>query len=157
MKISPQMWGVNVVRVLMGRQVEVSLSEEQERELLAFLRAQANVQIIRTFSLSQAALFLDSFDPRGENNWSYYLWNRSFDWVPQYSVTRTDPPSAYVSNSSTAPLLEYSRYTQHGPGRIYWAKNFSSPNDLTYDVAAFERWYDSVVRRVKKLKSGKAP
>ena len=32
-------------------------------------------------------LFVDSFEPRCEGNWSYYLWNRSFDWQPQFSVT----------------------------------------------------------------------
>lgn len=72
-------------------------------------------------------------------------------------MTRTDLPSAYVSNSSAAPVLEYSRHTQHSPGRIYWAKHFSAPTGLAYDAAAFERWYDSVARWVKKLNSGVAP
>ncbi len=141
----------------MGRQVEVSLSEDEERALLAFMRMSANVQIIRTFAPSQAALFLDAFEPRGEGNWTYHLWNRSFAWEPQFSVTRTDQPSAYVSNSSSGPLLEYSRHTSHGPGRIYWARHFSAPDGLAYNVAAFERWYNSVVRWVKRLPSGGAP
>jgi hypothetical protein len=141
----------------MGRQVEASLSEDEERALLLYMRAGTNVQIIRTFAPTQAGLLVDSFEPRGEGNWSYYLWNRSFDWQPQFSVTRTDPPASYVSNATVAPLLEYSRHTQHGPGRIYWAKNFSAPEGLTYDSSAFERWYNSVARWVKRLASGSAP
>jgi len=141
----------------MGRQVEASLSEGDEQALLDFLRTESSVQIIRAFSPSQDALFVDSFEPRGEGNWHYYLWNRSFNWEPRFSVTSTDPPLVYVSNKSTAPLLEYTRHTQHGRGRIYWAKRFSAPSGLLYDVAAFERWYVSVARWVKRVTSGKAP
>jgi hypothetical protein len=141
----------------MGRQVAASLSEDEERALLTFMRAGTNVQIIRTFAPTQAALFVDSFEPRGEGNWCYYLWNRSFEWKPQFSVTRTDPVAAYVSDANVAPLLEYSRHTQHGPGRIYWANTFSAPEGLAYDSSAFERWYNSVARWVKQLTSGSAP
>ena len=141
----------------MGRQLEVALSEEQELALLAFMRASTDVQIIRSFATTKDALFVQSFEPRGEGSYFYYLWNRSFSWEPQFSLTRTDPPSVYVSNKSAAPLLEYSRHTQHGPGRIYWAKDFSSAGGLAYDVASFDSWYNSVTRWLKALKSRRAP
>ena len=64
----------------MGRQLEVSLTEEQELALLGFMREKADVQIIRSFAHNEASLFVDSFEPRGEGNWFYYLWNRSFTW-----------------------------------------------------------------------------
>jgi hypothetical protein len=140
----------------MGRQLQVSLSEDQERAFLAFLRSTTNVQIIRSFAPSQAELFVNSFEPRGEGNFAYYLWNRTFNWVPVFALTSTDPPSSYVSNKSAAPLIEYSRFTLHGQGRIYWAKHFSAPNGLAYDIAAFEAWYDLVARWLKRVKSGGA-
>jgi hypothetical protein len=140
----------------MGRQLEVSLSEEQECAFLNFLRSKANVQIIRSFAPSQDKLFVNSFEPRGTGNFSYYLWNRAFDWVPVFALTRTDPPSMYVSNTSAAPLMKYSRYTPHGPGRIYWAKDFAAAGGLAYDVATFEAWYNSVASWLKRLKSGGA-
>jgi hypothetical protein len=140
----------------MGRQLEVSLSEDQEREFLAFLRSTTNLQIIRSFAPTQEELFVTSFEPRAVGNFAYYLWNREFEWAPLFAMTRTDPPSSYVSNKADAPLIEYSRYTMHGLGRIYWAKHFSAPDGLAYDVGAFEAWYNSVVRWLKRLKSSGA-
>jgi hypothetical protein len=141
----------------MGRQLEIVLSEEQELALLAFMRASADVQVIRGFAPTQDELFVQSFEPRGEGNHFYCLWNRSFNWEPRFSLTRTDPPSVYVSNKSAAPLIEYSRHTQHGPGRIYWAKHFSAPAGPAYDVAAFEGWYNSVARWLKNLRTTERP
>ena len=57
----------------MGRQVEASLSEGDEQALLDFLRTESSVQIIRAFSPSQDALFVDSFEPRGEGNWHWRI------------------------------------------------------------------------------------
>ena len=35
-------------------------------------------------------------------------------------------------------------------GRIYWGKNSSAPEGLAYDVSAFEKWYERVVRWLRK-------
>lgn len=35
-------------------------------------------------------------------------------------------------------------------GRLYWPKSFVAPDGLDYDVNAFSRWYDGLVRWVRK-------
>jgi hypothetical protein len=60
---------------------------------------------------------------------------------------------SFLGNSSTGPLLEYSRHNfndRHGAGRVYWAKHFAAPKALGYDVDAFSRWFDQVVRWIRK-------
>ncbi len=143
----------------MGRQIAANLAEGDEIELLHFLRSSTDIQLIKTFARTKDALFVNEFEPRGPGNWTYYVWNRAFQWVPTYAQTRTDLPDVerrgwyYIDNASTAPLLEY---TRKGPGpnemdgRLYWAKTFSAPNGLAYDVPAFERWYEAVTRWIRR-------
>jgi len=138
-----------------GRQIAANLAEEDESEFLHFLRRSADIQLIRSFARTKDALFVDAFEPRGAGNWTYYIWNRAFPWVPTFAQTRADLPDVerrgwyYIDNMSAAPLLEY---TRKGPdanakdGRLYWAKTFSAPNGLAYDVPAFERWYEAVTK-----------
>jgi len=134
----------------MGRQVEVEFSESDEAALLAFLRSSGQIQIYRSFAPSAGGLLVESFEPRGDGNWHYDIWNRAFAWEPTYSPTTTVPVKWYISNKSAAPLLEYTRHNEHARGRIYWAKHFAAREKLAYDAEAFERWYDSVVRWVRK-------
>lgn len=55
-----------------------------------------------------------------------------------------------------APVLEYSRHpiTASNPavaGRLYWSKFFvSQPDQVTYEISAFEAWYSHVARWVRK-------
>jgi len=139
----------------MGRQLAVDISEAEEQAFLAFLRESADVQIIRTFASAPDALVIDRFDPRGPGNWTFYLWNKEFPWQPRLARTSDDLPEAerrglyYFSNTNVAPLLEYSRRVpgaRLADGRIYWAKHFSAPNELKYDVEAFSAWYDRAAR-----------
>jgi hypothetical protein len=138
----------------MGRQIEVVLSDPEEDEFLQFLRGSADVQLIRSFSPSKEALFVRELEPREEGHWTYYIWNKAFPWQPRVTTTR-DGRLFYVENKSHAPVLEYSRHkvgaTPPSPGRLYWAKSFSAPpTGVAYDVTAFERWYESLVRWVRK-------
>lgn len=147
----------------MGRQVAVNLSEHEESEFFAFLRRSADIQIIRTFASSPTALFVDDLEPRGPDNWTYYVWNKAFAWKPSFAQTRVDLPEVdrrglhYVSNISTAPILEYSRQApgeKAAYGRLYWGKYFSAPNGLEYDVESFEAWYEKVARWLRARKAG---
>jgi hypothetical protein len=145
----------------MGRQLAVVLSDQDEADFLSFLNGSADIQIFRTSAPSRDGVFVDSFGPRGAWNWSYDIWNRAFPWEPILARTRLDLPDLerrglyYISNKSTAPIIEYSRPVP-GPdgmnGRIYWANDFSAPNGLRYDVRAFEVWYESVFRWLRKRK-----
>ena len=143
----------------MGRQIAANLAEEDEIEFLRFLRRSADIQLIRSFARTKDSLFVDAFEPRGPWNWTYYVWNRAFPWVPTFAQTRADLPDVerrgwyYIDNTSAAPLLEYSRKSP-GPngmdGRLYWAKTFSAPHGLAYDVPAFERWYEAVTKWLRQ-------
>jgi hypothetical protein len=63
----------------------------------------------------------------------------------------------YIRDKWTAPAIEFSRSNLENEqyGRIYWAKHFMAPNGLDYDVEAFSKWFDKVVRWVRK--HGKRP
>lgn len=145
----------------MGRQVAVELNEQQEACFLAFLRETGDVQLLRTFASTERALFVDQFGPREDGNWSFLIWNRTFDWRPVFGRTRDDLAEVerrglyFVANASVGPMLEYSRCSNHPqsmPGRIYWGKYFSAPDGLAYDVSTFERWYERVARWLRKQK-----
>jgi hypothetical protein len=149
----------------MGRQIAVALSEEAEDAFLKFLRQTAEIQLILPFAETKDALFVDQVEPRGSHHWSHYIWNKTFPWQPEFAQTRSDlPPDRrgryYVSNKSAAPILEYSRHNFDVPasrGRIYWSKYFSAPDGPAYDVDSFERWYESVVRWLRKHQRVKGP
>ena len=58
----------------------------------------------------------------------------------------------YVANDNIAPVIEFSRSNlpTRKYGRIYWAKYFSAPDGLIYDVDTFSKWFDQIVRWVRK-------
>src|SRR5690242_19537325 len=112
----------------MGRQVAVELSEHQEASFLAFLRQAGHIQLLRTFAGSERGLFVEQFGPREDGNWSFLIWNTSFDWQPVFGRTRNDlaegehRDSYFVANAAAGPILEYRRRSNHPqsmPGRIY--------------------------------------
>jgi hypothetical protein len=143
----------------MGRQTEAVLDDEAEQEFISFLRATGDIEIFRSFAIAPEDLRLNDFAIKGRGEWIYYIWNKNFDWVPEYKQTRDDLEDKsrcglyYVSNKGDAPLIEYSRHNfdDENIGRIYWSKYFSAPKGLGYDVEAFECWYESVVKKVRKL------
>jgi len=139
----------------MGRQVTAALTDEQEQALLAFLRKSADVALICASAPTADGLFHQKFAPRGDWHWMYYLWNRSFPWVPEIS-THKDHVS--VGNTTASPLIEYTRHNFDGSepvGRIYWARDFAAQDGVTYDATSFNRWFDSVVGWVRR--HGRAP
>lgn len=145
----------------MGRQIAVSLSEEDEKAFIAFLRSAADIQLLESFASTQDGLFVDHFAPKSDGHWSYDIWNRRFAWDPVFAQTRLDLPEPerrgrwYIGNKGAAPLLQYTRAGGGGgreAGRVYWAKYFTAPEGLDYDVAGFEVWYESVVRWLRKRK-----
>jgi hypothetical protein len=62
----------------------------------------------------------------------------------------------YISNDSDGPLIEFDRsdVPENKCGRLYWAKYFAAPNGLSYDVDKFSKWYDTLVRWIKKNSAG---
>jgi hypothetical protein len=139
----------------MGKQTAIALTKADEREFLVFLKSAAEVKLFVPFATTVESLWVDSFD--GVEESMFYIWNTAFAWSPQYGTVTTDRSGTtggyrYVSNTDTAPLLEYSRhsfqYSRGGCGRLYWSKYFLGMPD--YDVLAFEKWYSAVVRWLKR-------
>lgn len=143
----------------MGRQIQVAMTDADEREFLGFLRSTATIQIFEQAAPTADQMMVDAFAPSEGGHWQYFIWNTAFAWAPEYGQVSPQAIDsgragwAYLRNSSTAPLLEYDRHNftdlQGVTGRIYWAKNFASL-ELPYDGAAFSKWFDQVVRWVRK-------
>lgn len=147
----------------MGRQTSIALSEDDEREFLAFLRAGADVKVLRWAAPSPELLFVQELPPRGTGEHHFRFWNTAFPWNMnlQRGPETAHPQLAsqyYPRNNSGAPVLEYSREALDNPkarthGRIYWNTDFAIYTGPAYDTAEFGRWYDKVVRWLRK--SGK--
>jgi len=147
----------------MGRQIAVALTQVDEAAFLAFLRDQADIKLIETFAPTQADLWVDSLSPEWTGHFMYRIWNQQFPWLPTYGRTNSDPYHQgnigwyYIDNLNNAPVIEFSRsdVARAKYGRLYWSKFFSASEGLDYDVDGFSRWYDSVVRWIKRNTVGK--
>jgi hypothetical protein len=132
-----------------GRQIAVSMSLDDEALFWKFLHSIAEVDIYRSWSPSEAPV--DSFVvDRGAN--TFYIHNKAFPWKPEFE--RVDYTDQETGKAGTylrivyhhAPLVHYSRNL-----RLYWPKYFvSQPGDLHYDVEAFNKWFSSLMRWVRK-------
>jgi hypothetical protein len=90
------------------------------------------------------------------------LWNRAFPWQPEFAQWNPDrvqcPDLAghhYLRNTAGAPLIEYLREPLDNPkplvyGRVYWNTDFAIYTGPAYDVALFGRWFDKIVRWLRK-------
>ena len=143
----------------MGKQVAVAMLEQDEAEFLGFLRSTATIRLFRWSAPTAETLSVESFADDRSVCWQFFIWNTAFPWEPSVRYVPADAPVverrgwAYISNSGTAPVLEYDRHNfsdKNAGGRIYWAKYFVASKPLTYDVADFERWYDRVARWLRK-------
>ena len=142
----------------MGKQTPVAASREDEQLLLSFLRTLASIKLVESQASSPEQLWVDNFAPELPFHFQYYIWNQEFSWQPeigQVNHPRADARSRglyYIANISQAPVIEFVRsdLPKKQFGRVYWAKNFAAPNGLLYDVDAFDRWYASVVRWIRK-------
>lgn len=144
----------------MSRQTSVALSEEDEIEFLAFLRADADVRVLRSTAPTLEQIFVPQFLPRQSGEDRFHLWNAGFTWNPefaQYGPDRRDGAAShfYPKNTSGAPLVEYLREQFDDPeaivrGRIYWNTWHDIYRGPSYDVEAFERWFDRMVRWLRK-------
>ena len=54
----------------MGRQIAVALTDNDESELLAFLRGSAPIALFEAFAPTREALSVSAFAPREEGHWS---------------------------------------------------------------------------------------
>ena len=146
----------------MGRQTAVALSEDDEREFLGFLRADADVKIIQWAAAAPELIFVPEFPKCGPGQHSFRLWNTAFPWQPEFARWKPGhvqyPNLAgqyYLKNTAGAPLIEYTREPFDNPkplvhGRVYWNTDFAVYTGPTYDTALFGQWFDKIVRWLRK-------
>lgn len=146
----------------MGRQIAVAMTQTDEEMFLTFLHQMGDIILLESFAKTSEELWQMSFSKERRGHWSYDIWNKTFPWKPIYKRTQNaESPERngfyYVSNTGSAPLIEFVRSDVQRAkyGRIYWAKYFSAPNGLNYDVEKFSEWHDSIIRWVKKNTAGK--
>lgn len=146
----------------MGRQTAVAMTYKDEEKFLAFLRTTGEIQLLEDFAPTTKKIWVEDFARSTRGHWSYYIWNRRFEWKIKFGRVREDVTKArnpgwfYIENTQSAPVLEYMRHNfsdQSGlsQGRIYWSKFFAaSPGEINYDVELFSDWYDQIVRWIRK-------
>ena len=141
----------------MGRQIHIASILNDEKQFLSFIKNTAEIAIFECQAETREKLWVKDFSENLEGHYKYSIWNKSFPWKPEYGqVIKSKDPNQnglfYVSNSHDAPIIEFSRtnMVNRNYGRIYWAKFFSAPDPLDYDVDAFSKWFDKIVRWVKK-------
>jgi hypothetical protein len=143
---------------LMGKQTAVALTAADEADFLGFLRSRAEVKLLASSGPSVEALWVEAFEPK-HGHGEFYGWNTEFQWIPEYGTVTADPTGArngyrYIRNSATAPLIEYTRHNFQGAratyGRVYWCKSSTASHGSDYDAVAFDKWYSSVVRWLRK-------
>jgi hypothetical protein len=143
---------------VMGRQLPIIASYEDERSLLSFISQITPIRVFVMHRSSTQELWQDNWIMDDISDFQYYVWLTAFPWTPEYRQTggRRCPASSrgywYISNYSNAPVLEISRPANNtrSSGRIYWSKYFSASNELEYDVNAFEGIVNRIWNWIRK-------
>ncbi len=149
----------------MGRQLQLATTDADVVELLRFIRSLSPIRIFQSFACSAAGLWIDDWEtreipkPKFYLGSGFYIWPQSFPWSPEYAQTggpNCRPEHAgqfYIANKDAAPIFHFTRsfLDEHSYGRIYWARDFSAPDGLDYNVEAFARLTDSVWRWIRKV------
>lgn len=134
------------------------MSKEDEDQFLDFLRGTCEIELMESFAPTTEELWVSSFNENFSSHSIYRVWNKEFDWVPEYGTVGClahNPDHIgwrYISNSGQAPILEVMRSSPDlsRAGRLYWGRDFSAPRGLLYDAEAFSLWIDKVWRWVRK-------
>ena len=129
-----------------------------------FLRscADADVRVLQWSAPTPELIFVPEFAKRGPGQHSYRLWNTAFPWKPEIAQWEPDkvldpilPGLYYLKNTPGTPLVEYTREPFDNPsalvhGRVYWNTDFAIYTGPPYDAALFGRWFDKIVRWLRK-------
>lgn len=138
--------------IKMGKQIAIILSEEKEKGFINFLFSDKSVFLIYPWSKDRSMLLLRELPPKGPYNLTFYIWNSRFDFEPEFTEIKKEYRKdgyGYSFHSSGKPVIEFTRSNNNQEGRLYWEKYFTQ-RKLDYDVAEFEKWYNSVIKWIKK-------
>jgi len=136
----------------MGKQIQIATNLEDETNFLNFLKVDNKISIIISNTIRKEDLIINDIKDISNLDFSYFIWNRVYDWKPEYGqVVETSPfkdmiGKYYIKNTNNAPLIEFTRskLEERKFGRIYWAKYFATPDGLKYNIKLFDDWYKKV-------------
>lgn len=140
------------------RSIVIVASPVDELALLDFLRSTADIQLLTVYAPTPAELFIKEAAPYGPLWHTLLIWNRAYPWTPRTAAMTNPAGWVYIRDYLTAPVIVLHRtdiakeLVNLAPvhGSLSWAKHHMS-DDPPYDVPAFGRWFDRVVRWVKKV------
>lgn len=138
----------------MGRQIQICTTESDNDIFRDYLLSKYDCVFYQRFAQTEASLLIDSFNETYLKESTILIYFKSFEWSPRTKQTSTKEQLYYLENTSTAPILEFSKTdweTGHH-GRLYWSKNFSGDPD--YDISKFESIYKDIIKWVKKHSGG---
>ena len=142
----------------MGRQIAIFASEQDEQDLLTYLRETTSIQLFVRAADSETELWSETFAPYSFASSQYFIWNKAYAWRPP--VKRDTPVSEggsgkwYVELPGHGPVIEFDRtdmerFLEAGPepgcfwnGRIYWAQSNRQKG--------FAKWFDGIMRWVRR-------
>lgn len=110
--------------------------------------------LYQSFASSKEELLINSFNDTYRTDSSIYIYFKAFNWNPEFSQTSTKDQLFYISNKSTAPIIEFNKtnWETGENGRLYWGKNFSGNPE--YDMIKFERIYNEIIKWIMKNAGG---
>ena len=109
----------------MGRQIQICSTDNDNPAFERFLKHNFNCVFFQSSAPTMEELIIESFK---ETSYPFssqiFIWNKAFPWTPEYGQTKTAERKYYLTNTSNAPLVEFSKtISNHNEnGRIYWTK-----------------------------------
>ena len=119
---------------------------------MEFLSSKGDIVLIFHWSKNRRLNLLNKFPKKGVGNFFFLIWNKKFKFKPNFVEIKPEYRKGkykFGLINSGVPVIEFSRASEKYPGRLYWEKYFTNQN-LDYDVEEFEKWYDVIVKWIKK-------
>ncbi len=134
----------------MGRQIQLFTTALDNDILCDYLQRNFDCIFYQSFASSIEELSINSFNDTFRADSPIYVYFKELDWTPEFSQTSTKDRLFYITNKSTAPIIEINKtnWETGDSGRIYWSKNFSG--NPKYDIEKFERIYNEIIKWIKK-------
>lgn len=139
----------------MGRQIQIRTTDFDNDSFRNYLFSTFKCNFYQSFAPTIEKLSVSNFNKTFQENSIIKVHFTEFHWEPEFSQTRTPEKLFYISNSSNAPVIEFSKtnWETNEDGRIYWSKYFSGNPE--YNVEEFEIIYDTIVKWLKNVSCGK--
>jgi hypothetical protein len=141
----------------MGKQVNFYMTDDDEREVVAFVRASGNIAIFKSVQTSPEILELVEMPPRGEPFWfALYLWNKDVSPIPKLNYIKEQ--DYYAVEEMESEVIQFHRCGMDAGrlvrGRLwaqmsYWRLTDNSPA-VVNKSDAFSAWYERLANWIKR-------